>query len=223
MADYLSVPRNRIHVVPHGLNLAGHSPRPPRPADQPPTIGYFARICADKGLHNLIAAVELLLDDSSLPPFQVRAAGYLGQSDRHYLETIQRRVAGWKSPERFEYVGEVTRAEKIAFLHSVDCMSLPTVYRESKGLSVLEALANAVPVVLPNHGSFPEIIRTTGGGMLFAADHPEALAEALRQVLLNPADWAERGRRGREVIQREFNAGLMARRHQALYRGLAAS
>jgi glycosyltransferase involved in cell wall biosynthesis len=220
MADYLSGPHSRIHVIPHGLNLAGHSPRPPRAPSEPPTIGYFARICADKGLHNLIAAAELLMDDPGLPPFRVRAAGYLGQSDRPYLETIQTRVAGWKSPKRFEYVGELTRDEKIAFFHSLDCMCLPTVYRESKGISVLEALANAVPVVLPSHGSFPEIVRTTGGGFLYEADNPRALADALRRVLANPVDAGEIGRLGHEVIHREFTAEGMARRHQALYREL---
>ena len=44
-------------------------------------------------------------------------------------------------------------------------MSVPTTYHESKGLSILEALANAVPVVLPAHGTFPELVADTGGGL----------------------------------------------------------
>jgi glycosyltransferase involved in cell wall biosynthesis len=217
MADYLSVPRDRIRVIPHGLNLSGHGTRH-RQNGAPLTIGYLARICADKGLHNLLAAVEILQADRTLPPFRVRAGGYLGDADRPYLETIQSRVAGWSSPAQFQYVGELTREQKITFLQGLDCMSLPTVYRESKGISVLEALANAVPVVLPDHGAFSELVRSTGGGLLCDPDNPQALAAALRHVLANPDQTSELGRRGQQAVHREFEAGQMAARTLDLYR-----
>ncbi len=221
MADYLAVPRARVHVIPHGLNLTGHGTRVSRPGE-PFTIGYLARICADKGLHNLIAATELLLADRALPPFRVRAAGYQGESDRPYLETILQRTRNWTSPERFEYVGELTRAEKIAFLQGLDCLSLATVYRESKGLPVLEALANAVPVVLPAHGTFPELVDATGGGVLHAPDDPQALAEALRGLIVDRSRAAELGLRGQQVVHRDYHAAGMAEKTLALYRRLHA-
>ncbi len=148
----------------------------------------------------------------------MRAAGYLGQFDRHYLETIEERTKAWHRAGDFEYVGELTRAEKIAFLQSLDAMCLPTVYHESKGLSVLEAMANAVPVVLPDHGAFPELIEQTGGGVLYAADNPVALAGALKRLLLNPPLAAELGTRGQAAIQRDYTAAAMAERTLALYR-----
>jgi glycosyltransferase involved in cell wall biosynthesis len=217
MADYLEVPRARIHVIPHGLNLAGHGTRR-NSADGIFTIGYLARICPDKGLHNLIAAAELLLDDSSLPPFRIRAGGYLGEMDRPYLDTIQKRVEGWKTPDAFRYVGELTRTEKIALLQGLHVMSLPTVYHESKGLSVLEALANAVPVVLPEHGTFPELIEHTGGGLLHSPGKPQALAEQLKRLLQNPRRAAELGARGQQVVHRDYSAAGMAEATRDLYR-----
>ncbi len=81
MAGYLAVPRSRVHVIPHGLNLAGHGTRQPS-ADGVFTIGYLARVCPDKGLHNLVAAAELLAEDESAPPFRIRAAGYISAADR---------------------------------------------------------------------------------------------------------------------------------------------
>ena len=62
MVDYLAVSRERIRVIPHGLNLRGYGSREDA-AGRPFTIGYFARVCADKGLHNLVAAAEQLFDD----------------------------------------------------------------------------------------------------------------------------------------------------------------
>lgn len=217
MADYLDIPRARINVIPHGLNLAGHGTRRER-GDGEFTIGYLARICPEKGLHNLVAAAELLLEDASVPPFRVRAAGYLGKSDRPYLETIQKRVEGWKKPAAFQYVGELSRSEKIDFLQSLDVMSLPTVYRESKGLSVLEAWANAVPVVVPEHGTFPELIQHSGGGLLYSPLEAEALAQQLKRLLLNPEEAAAMGAEGQRVVQRDYHAAGMAQKTLELYR-----
>ena len=222
MAGYLNVPRERIHVIPHGLNLAGHGTRGEHPSE-PFTIGYLARICPDKGLHNLLAAAELLSGEPDTPPFRIRAAGYLSDQDRPYLETLQKRVAGWKRPETFEYLGELTREEKIAFLQSMDVMSLPTVYRESKGLPVLEAWANAVGVVLPDHGAFPELVGQTGGGLLHDPLDPAALAGQLRHLLHNRPAAAALGVRGQLAVRRDFTAAEMAEKTRDLYRRVATS
>jgi len=153
-----------------------------------------------------------------VPPFRVRAAGYLSKLDRPYLETIRRRTDSWNRLGAFEYVGELTRAEKIDFLQGLDVMSLPTVYQESKGISVLEALANAVPVVLPDHGAFPEAIEQTGGGLLHPPNDPQALAAVLKRMLLDPQQAADLGQAGKRAISERFTATAMAERTRELYR-----
>ncbi len=220
MADYLAVDRERIHVVPHGLNLAGHGTRARAQPGRPFTIGYLARICYDKGLHQLVEAFQLLKLQPGLPPLRLRVAGYLGAADRKYLDEIVAKIRGWGWLQDFEYAGELDHAQKVAFLQSLDIMSVPTVYRESKGLSILEALANAVPVVLPAHGTFPELIEDTGGGLLCEPDDPASLAEKLRQLALNPAEADELGRRGQEAIRERYTAARMAERTLALYQKL---
>ena len=223
MADYLSVPRERVHVIPHGLKLDGHGSRGPSSPNGVRTIGYLARICPEKGLHLLVAAFEQLVKDQQLPPLRLRVAGYLGDLDKPYFEKILERVRSWKRPERFEHVGEVDRAGKITFLQSLDVLSVPTVYRESKGLSALEALANAVPVVLPDHGTFPELIADTGGGLLHEPDNSTALAAALK-VLLVDAELADAlGRSGQHAIHDRYHAAGMAEKTARLYRQLLLS
>ena len=85
------------------------------------------------------------------------------------------------------------------FLHGLDVLSVPTTYREPKGLYVLEALANGVPVVQPRHGSFPELIEATGGGLLVNPDDPRDLARGLRHLIDDPIprarSWAATARR----------------------------
>ena len=58
------------------------------------------------------------------------------------------------------------------FFQSIDVLSVPTTYREPKGLYILEAWANGVPVVQPRHGTFPELIEQTGGGLLVEPEMP---------------------------------------------------
>ena len=100
-------------------------------------------------------------------------------------------------------------------------MAVPTVYRESKGLSILEALANAVPVVLPAHGAFPEILADTGGGILHEPLNPDDLAAKLAAMLADSRTAAGFGERGRQAIIDRYQAETMARRTLDLYRQLA--
>ena len=101
-------------------------------------------------------------------------------------------------------------------------MSVPTVYHESKGLSILEAWANAVPMVLPAHGTFPELIEDTGGGLLHEPENPRALAAALRELILDLARADVLGRQAQLAIRERYTDELMARRTLQLYESLTA-
>jgi glycosyltransferase involved in cell wall biosynthesis len=218
MADYLGVDRRRIEVIRHGLDLDGYRARTERQADQPLTIGYFGRIAPEKGIHLLLEAFGLLAADRSSLPLRFRIAGYKSFGDEPYFETIMKRAAELGLADRFQYAGELDRVGKIAFLQSLDIMAVATVYHESKGFSILEALANGVPVVAPRHGSFPEILEETGGGIQCTPGDPTDLAAKLRQLILNPAMIDEHGRRGQQAIHLHYTAEQMAEAHRELYR-----
>jgi glycosyltransferase involved in cell wall biosynthesis len=222
MSRYLDVPPQRVHVIPHGLRLAGHGRRQRR-SDGGFSIGYLARICPEKGLHLLVDALALLRKDGAVPPVRLCAAGYLSSADRPYLRQIMAAAQRRGLSDAVEYVGEVDHPGKIAFLQSLDVFSVPAVYQESKGLSVYEALANGVPVVLPNHGCYPELIEDTGGGLLCRPEDPEDLARCIRELVTNPLLAEELGNKGREAIHARYTDLLMAERHLALYRELCAA
>jgi len=222
MADYLATPAEKIAVIPHGLNLSGHGTRRQR-NDGQYVIGYFARIAAEKGLHNLIEAVGRLVQATPTAPIRLRVAGYMSEADQPYFEMIQEQVAALGLSERVDFAGELDRPGKIAFLQSVDVQCIPTVYHESKGISALEALASAVPLIVPAHGMFPELIDASGGGWVHSPDDPAALVEALRTAWENPAETAARGQRGQAFIRQEHTAQKMAERTVDLYQRLLIS
>jgi glycosyltransferase involved in cell wall biosynthesis len=220
MSEYVGVDRSRIEVIPHGLRLDGHEMRRGTQPGEPFTIGYFGRIASEKGLHLLVEAFALLCEEPGMPPLRLRLAGYKSPGDEPYFDTLHKRIRELGLTDQFEYVGEPDRAGKIKFLHTLDAMALPTVYRESKGLAALEALANGVPLVAVRHGMFPELIRHTGGGLLCEPNNPADMAAKLRDFIRNPALAAEYGRRGREAILSHYSADQMARKHRELYRRL---
>src|SRR5207237_10235479 len=111
----------------------------------------------------------------------------------------------------FKYVEAPDHASKVRFLQSLDVLSVPTTYREPKGLYVLEAWANGVPVVQPAHGSFPELIEATGGGLLVPPDDVVSLASALRHLAERPAERRRLGQLGHAAVHERFDAATMAR------------
>ncbi|HKY31879.1 MAG TPA: glycosyltransferase family 4 protein [Candidatus Polarisedimenticolia bacterium] len=216
MRDLLGLPTEKVHVVPLGLRLEGHGDGAPRGDDGRFVIGYLARISPEKGLHLLaegfheLAAGGGARGGEGSRRIRLRVAGHLRPRDRGYLDGVRRSIRSWGLEESFEYVGEPDREGKIRFLSGLDVFSVPTVYRESKGLSVLEAMANGVPVAQPRHGSFPEMVEGTGGGLLFEPGSPVALAETLRQLRDDPARRRELGRLGREGVARLHGDETMA-------------
>ena len=110
---------------------------------------------------------------------------------------LRRKVeaAGLDRP-RVTFHGEVDRQQKLDLLRRLDVLSVPTVYREPKGLFVLEALANSVPLVLPRHGSFPELLEHTGGGTLVEPESVEAVTRGLAALRDDPELRRRQGGRG---------------------------
>jgi glycosyltransferase involved in cell wall biosynthesis len=217
MAGYFDIPRERIHVVWPGINLAGHGGPRPAADGRAFTVGYFARICPEKGLHVLAEAFRLLRQTPGAPPCRLRVSGWLGENNRPFFEEVRDMLAGAGLAGDFEHVESPGHGDKVRFLQSVDVLSVPTTYREPKGLYVLEALANGVPVAQPRHGSFPELVQATGGGVLVEPDDPADLARALGRLADDPGECEKLGSAGKEAVHRHFHAERMARETAEVY------
>ena len=190
MAELFEIPLERLRVIPLGLG-APHELRSESASEidrshRPPTIGYLARLCPEKGLHRLVDAFLRVRQMPGTEDARLRLAGWQGAVDRPFVEDQLRRLKEAAGEGSFDLVEVPDRAMKARFLSSLDVFSVPTVYREPKGLYVLEALAAGVPVVQPAHGSFPEILEQTGGGVLVKPGDHEELAVALHRLLCDP-------------------------------------
>jgi glycosyltransferase involved in cell wall biosynthesis len=203
MARLLNVAPNRIDVVPLGISLKGYEPH----AEGGNTfrVGYFARIAPEKGLHVLAEAYPIFRKRTGAAPVRFDAAGYMSREHEPYLEDVRRGLAQAGVGGDFTYHGAVDRDGKLAFLRTLDVLSVPTPYDEPKGVFLLEALASGVPIVQPRRGSFPEIVEKTGGGLLVPPDDPQALADALFKLWNDRALARSLGERGAKGVRLHYS------------------
>ena len=170
MQQYLSLPAEKLTTIPltiedadvaisragSGENLAPSSMI---------TVGYFARICPEKGTFRFLDAAAATLQSRDDLRFVV--GGFLPELHRAAFEK-RLKIIQAAFGDRLHWAGSpVDRQSKMQLIRSFDWLCVPTIYHEPKGLYVLEAALAGVPSIVPNHGAFPERIQSVGGGLLF--------------------------------------------------------
>jgi glycosyltransferase involved in cell wall biosynthesis len=220
MPDYLKIPPKKIWVVPLGINLQGYEPKQ-RDSSQPFTVGFFARVAPEKGLHVLAAAYRRLRERGELAGARLEAAGYLAPEHRKYLNDIEQQMKAAGLASEFHYRGVLDRNEKIDFLRNLDVLSVPATYAEPKGIFLLEAMACGVPVVQPRRGAFPEIVEKTGGGLLVEADDPDSLVAGILRLYKDPGLREKLAQSGYENVREHYSVARMADRALEIYEKVA--
>jgi glycosyltransferase involved in cell wall biosynthesis len=227
MSRMIGIPRDRIAVVPLGINLAGYERRSSEEVagrslgEGGFRVGFFARVAPEKGLHLLAEAYRLLRARTPGVKMRLDAAGYMNRAQLPYLEEIKQRLAAAGLADEFTYHGAVDRDGKLAFLQNLDVMSVPAP-DEPKGVSVLEAMAVGVPVVQPRCGSFTEMVEKTGGGLLVPPNDPQALADAIHSLWEDRALAERLGRRGVDGVREHYSIERSTDRLVAVYEALVA-
>ena len=233
MRERLGLPAERVRVVYNGINLDGYtagggggkseaqSPKSEVPGAGIPTLGFFARMCREKGLDTLVEAYLLLRQRGRVGNLKLRVGGSCGPADRAFVDTLRERLRAAGVIGDVEFHPNLGHAAKLEFLRSLSVFSVPALYGEAFGLYIIEAMAAGVPVVQPPVAAFPELIEATGGGVLCADTGHHALAEAIEELLMDPARARALGEAGRCAVFERFSAGSMAQATAHSYRELA--
>ena len=161
-------------------------------------LAFLGRISPEKGP---AAAIEVA-KRAGLP---LRIAAKLDSADVTYYEEIIRPLLRDGS---IEYVGELTDCEKNTFLGDALALICPF-QAESFGLVLIESLACGTPVLVYNHGSFPEIVEDGETGFLCA--HIEDMVKAIDR--LSAIDRA----RCRRSFEERFTSARMTQEYVRVY------
>jgi glycosyltransferase involved in cell wall biosynthesis len=213
MITRLSLAPERVHVVHNGINLTGYVADGVASGVQTdaPTLGYFARMCREKGLDTLVEAFAELRQRGKVPNLKLKIGGGCGPGDEPFVNDLRVRLARHNLLKDTSFHPNLNRAEKLEFLRSLTVFSVPALYGETFGLYLIEAMAAGVPVVQPRHGAFPELLEATGGGVICEPDSAVALADAIETLLLNPARARNLASAGQQSARALFNDDEMAR------------
>ncbi len=161
--------RIRVLRLPDGGRAMDHR----RPAGTPPVFGYLGQLAPHKGVLTLIDAFE------RLPAGQ----GRLRIAGRGSVEDAVAARAGGD----VEYVGFVDAAAKAEFLGSLDCLVVPSEWREPGALVVSEAKAELLPVIGARIGGIPEVVPPSCTELLFTPGDIADLTRALTAFATSPA------------------------------------
>jgi glycosyltransferase involved in cell wall biosynthesis len=218
MQAKMKIPAAKMKVVYNGINLAGYPSTPPLiTTNATPVIGFFARMCKDKGLDALVDAFLSLKQRNRVSGLKLRIGGGCGPSDEPFVEQLKARIhrAGFLGDVEFH--PNVTREQKLAFFQGLSVFSVPALYGEAFGLYVIEALAAGVPVVQPRVASFPELVETTGGGALYEPNSPGALATALETTLTETRHLRTMVETGHRMVHSRFSIEAMTQQMAAAF------
>lgn len=208
--DYLArlAPAGRVELVYHGLDLdrfaadsQSPSRRDGRSADQPVLLLSVGRLVEKKGTDILLEALSRLPDDVSWRLVHV-GGGPLGKSLEH-------KAASLGLADRIRWCGAMAQAEVLALYRSADLFVLASRIAQDgdrDGLPnvLMEAQSQGVACVASDVSAIHELIIDGQTGLLVAPEQPEALAQALQQLIQDPVRRNRLGQAGRARVAAQF-------------------
>jgi len=213
MVEDFGTPRNRVRMIPRGVDLSEFKFSPPlaQPKSGPEagkvTIGVIARITPLKGHLSFIKAVSIMHRDFS--GLRVMIVGEAPKSKKRYKEEVETLI------RRLGLSGVITmagaRSDIPRILSKLDMVVLPTVTPEAFGRVIVEAQASGVPVVATSVGGIVDIIRDGENGLLVPPGDPRALAEAMTRIARDRDLAAQMVNTARRDVQEMFSLNTMAK------------
>jgi glycosyltransferase involved in cell wall biosynthesis len=135
---------------------------------------------------------------------------------RSYGEALRARLSP-AAAARVRFLGTVPQPTLIRAYRAADVLVLPSVWQESYGLPVAEAMACGVPVLASASGGVPELVEDGVTGRLVPRLDPGALACALREMSADPAGLLEMGAAARNRAERLLTWARSAERLERVY------
>jgi glycosyltransferase involved in cell wall biosynthesis len=197
------VPADRIHVIPNGVMVDGAAPAP-RPVR---TIVTVANLRREKAHEVLLQAAARLAPRH--PELRFVIAG-----DGPRASELRAMSSDLGLGRRVEFLGHVENVP--AVLARADAFVLPSL-SEAFPNAAIEAMAAGLPVVASAVGGLLDLIDNGRTGLLTPPGDAAALANAVEQLVADPARAARLGTDARDEVVSRFSFTRMVRAFEDLY------
>jgi glycogen(starch) synthase len=212
----LGAPRDRIVLIPNGVNVNKYdktqqcNEKTSKEQSGGPVLLYVGRIDWNKGLERVIEALPALVKSFNHIKFLIVGPDYSGHSEKLWALARELGVS-----ESVVMTGEVSEQQKSFYYSTADVFVLPAIY-EGLSLSLLEAMASGLPIVVAKSGS---------GGILVDDVHALLMNDCSAQeisslvsMILGDSRLADRiGKNAFDLVSKEFSWDRVVDKIEALY------
>lgn len=205
-ASYMPTTPERI--IPHGIDTRQYQPATNReelsarlalPTRHP--IGIFGRVRAQKGVDLLIeAALDVL---PRFPDFSVVVVGEITSDQRDFVRKLEQRIAAQGLSERIIFTGKLPFDQVPSYFKAMTIVTALS-RNEGFGLTVLEAMSCAVPVIATRAGAWPDIIEPGVDGELIEVGDLDGLVTKLAGLMGDHERRKRMGDAGRDKVEQGY-------------------
>lgn len=202
-------------VIYNGVDTAEFAPRPPDDAWKSELAGrnaaivfWAGRLERWKGTIDAVRAVAL-----ARHPVHLAIAGSGPEEGRLIAAARSLGIA-----DRVHLLGARPHGELPRMFATSEIVLGTSFANETFGMTLAEASACGRPVIATNFGGFPEVVQHDHTGLLVPPRAPAALAQAIDDLLDNPARAAAMGEAGRGFVTAQFAWPIVTDRVIAVYR-----
>ena len=146
-----------------------------------PVIGFFYRMNYENGLDILAQSFVKLKSENAIPNLKLKISGGYTRENKPFVNRIRNILQPYMNDVIWS--DNYTLSEHTAFYKDISLICVPIRFDEAVGLYLCEAFATGRPAVVPNTGSFGEIVENAG--ILYSPNDSEHLTEALRKILVD--------------------------------------
>ncbi len=168
----------RVLLIPNAVDLRyfENCPEKTFPNKQISAV-YIGRLTRDKGVHEILDALDMLVNEEMIETVRVTLAGS-GPDE----PSLKRLVADRGLEPFVTFAGPVFDELKQAFWEEAELFLFPT-YHEGLPYAVLESLASGTPVVTTAVGGIPDVVEEGRHGVFVPLRDAKALAEAIKEMI----------------------------------------
>ena len=203
----------KIAVVPNGVDIelfeSVEKNIQPNLSEKP-IILYIGRLAYRKGLQVLVRAMPFILKEIPNAHLLIAGKGYMDSFIRMLIKSLN-------------LEGNVTMLgfipdEKLPELYaSSRLFVMPSLYCESFGVTLLEAMASGRPVIASNVGGIPEVVKDGVTGLLFRRGDAEDLADKIIMVLSDRNLAQSLVSNAKELVKERYSWPVIADKMEDLY------
>jgi len=204
----LGASSSKIAIIPNGVDTTVYLPSDPKGKDI--IVTFIGRLIGNKGPHFLVEAASDVLKDFPEVRFYIIGDGPL-------KDELIKKVTFLKMKDRFHFFGSVP--DVLPFLRETTVFVRPSL-TEGMSLTVLEAMACGLPVVVSNVEGNAEIVENRVNGYLVTPANSKALAEAIIFLLSNPGSASAIGKNARKTAERFYDWERIAEQTLKVYASL---